>query len=169
MVEGASYFSKKELIFSWISSVLISAVGVYIIMQRGNYSYLDYFSLIIHEPGHWLFAWGGEVLMMLGGTLTQLIVPGLLIVFSLYNRFKYFMQIALLLLLQNCINISVYAEDAVAQKLPLFGGPNARHDWHFLLGHFNMLEYASDVSLFFVVIAWIALLLLLLVPLWLQD
>ncbi|MBI5727865.1 MAG: hypothetical protein HY965_08430 [Ignavibacteriales bacterium] len=169
MIEGTTHFSRKELVFSWISSVIISAAGLYFILSRGEYSYLDYFALIIHEAGHFLFGWGGEVIMMMGGTLIQLIVPGLLIVFSIFNRFKYFMQVSLFMLLHNLINISVYAGDAAEQKLKLFGPPGAKHDWNFLLTRFNALEYAGDIASGFVVLAWITLVLLLFVPLWLRD
>jgi hypothetical protein len=59
------------------------------------------------------------------------------------------MQFSLLWLGQNLINISVYAADAQARRLPLLGGNKVYHDWHYLLNEIGLLQYDAEVGYFF--------------------
>ena len=78
-------------------------------------------------------------------------------------------QIGLLWLGQNLINISVYAADAQAQKLPLLGGNSVYHDWHYMLGEIGLLEYSAEVGYFFLGLAILAFLLMLIMPLFILE
>ncbi|MEP6688379.1 MAG: hypothetical protein ABJC36_08525 [Gemmatimonadales bacterium] len=94
--------------------------------------------LAIHETGHLVFAFGGERLTLLGGTLLQLIVPAVFVV-ALWRRSDFHgATVPLWWLGQNCWNISVYIRDARAQELPLVGG--GEHDWAILLDQVGWLE-----------------------------
>ena len=155
MFEDAKTFDTSEKIKHWLPSLFVAAAAYYILSTRGTFSYMDNFDLIIHEAGHFIFSWCGDTIYILGGTLMQLLVPFLLITFSLYNSFQYFFQFSLLIFAQNCINISVYAADAQAMQITLFGPIGAKHDWNSLLTKYKLLEYSGDISMFFVVLACI--------------
>lgn len=169
MIEGAKGYSAGDSIKRWIPSVVLLPLIVYMLTTIGQYSYLDYFSLIIHEAGHFFFGWGFKFLEVLGGTLMQVIIPVLLIIFFYVNYKRILLQLTLFLLGQNFLNISVYASDAQEQKLPLLGGKHVIHDWNYMLGQLGWLEHAGDVGLFFIVLACFAFLAALLGPFLVND
>jgi hypothetical protein len=78
-------------------------------------------------------------------------------------------QFSLLWLGQNLINISVYAADARAQRLPLLGGHNVYHDWHYMLGQLNILNYDTVVGYLFVGLAVIIFITSLLMPIIIRE
>lgn len=106
---------------------------------RGTYRWLDSLDLAIHETGHLVFAFGGETLMLLGGTLLQLLVPAAFAVALWRQGDRHGATVPLWWLGQNCWNVSMYVQDARAQALPLVGG--GEHDWALLLGSAGWLEH----------------------------
>ena len=88
--------------------------------------------------GHLLFAFDGETLTVLGGTLLQLLVPAAFVAALWRQGDRHGATIPLWWLGQNCWNISVYVRDAREQALPLVGG--GEHDWAFLLGQWGFLQ-----------------------------
>ncbi len=112
-------------------------------------SILDPLNLGIHEFGHLVFSIGGEFLGFLGGTLMQLIAPA----YGIYNFFRQedYFSITLCFgwLSTNLFDIAVYVADARAQALQLvtpFGG-HPIHDWHYILGRLNWLEYDQTLAM----------------------
>jgi hypothetical protein len=103
-----------------------------------TYRWLDSLDLAIHETGHLVFAFGGETLMLLGGTLFQIIVPAIFVLALWRRGDRHGATVPLWWLAQNCWNISVYVRDARTQALPLVGG--GEHDWATLLGNAGWLE-----------------------------
>lgn len=93
----------------------------------------------------------------------QMLLPSLIIWYFFRNSYRFGTQVSLLWLGQNLINISVYAADAQAQKLPLLGGDHVYHDWAYMLGALNMLPYDAYVSDFFFGLAIIVFILLVIV------
>jgi hypothetical protein len=79
------------------------------------------------------------------------------------------MQVSLLWLGQNFINISVYAADAQKQKLRLLGGNHVYHDWHYILGQLNILEYDYIAGYIFFGIAIIIFTAAFFMPLAMND
>ena len=55
-------------------------------------------------------------------------------------------MLALLLLGQNFVDVSIYAADAQARALPLLGGDRVFHDWHRLLSQFGLLEATPVIA-----------------------
>lgn len=103
-----------------------------------DYRWLDSLDLAIHETGHLVFAFGGETLTLLGGSLMQILVPFTLAV-ALWRSHDYHgATVPLWWMGQNCWNISVYVKDARSQELPLVGG--GEHDWALLLGQWGWLD-----------------------------
>ena len=119
-------------------TIVLAVYGWICLRAPGDYRWIDSLDLAIHETGHLVFAFGGETLMLLGGTLMQIIVPAALGVALWRSGDRHGATAPLWWLGQNCWNISVYVKDARAQELPLVGG--GEHDWASLLGQWGWLE-----------------------------
>ncbi len=125
---------------------------------------MDSVDLIIHEAGHFFFRFFGRFMMFLGGTLMQLIVPGLLIFNFVVHDYRLGTQVSLFWLGHNLINISVYVADARARQLPLLGGSAVEHDWWVMLGMLNLLEYDQLIGNMFFGMAILVFIVLLILP-----
>jgi hypothetical protein len=121
-----------------VLTVLLAVYGYVCLRNPGEYRWLDSVDLAIHETGHLLFGFGGETLMLLGGTLFQLLVPAAFVIALWRAGDRHGATIPLWWMAQNCWNISVYVRDARAQELPLAGG--GEHDWAILLANWDWLN-----------------------------
>lgn len=149
---------------TWAWSVILGAAAVYFVLNRGDYSLLDGFELAVHEVGHVVFAPFGEFLRMAGGTLLQLILP-VLLVFGFYKGdYRPGVQFSMFLLGHSLLNVSVYAQDARTQVLPLVGGPRARHDWNWMLDTLGILEWDQTVGYLFVFLAIVVFVAMVALP-----
>lgn len=119
-------------------TIVLALYGVQILRTPESYRWLDSLDLAIHESGHLIFAFGGEFLGLLGGTLSQLLIPAAFAVAFWRQGDRHGATVPLWWLGQNCINIAIYIKDARLQELPLVGG--GEHDWFLLLDRFGMLE-----------------------------
>lgn len=153
----------------WIPSIILLPICVYLIIKRGDYGLIDNADLALHEAGHFFFSLLGKFIYTAGGTLMQLIIPSIIIFYFFRNTYRLGIQVGLLWLGQNLINISVYAADAMEQKLPLLGGHRVYHDWHYMLGKIGLLDYSSEVGYFFVGMAILIFILMLILPLIFVD
>ena len=153
----------------WIPSIIILPIALYWVFNRGEYGLIDNADLVIHEAGHFFFKFFGKYVYTLGGTLMQIILPSIIFYYFFRNNYRTGMQFSLLWLGQNFINISVYAADAQARKLPLLGGNKVYHDWHYLLGTLGILEYDYFVGYAFLGIASIVFIVAVIMPLLTHD
>ena len=153
----------------WIPSIIILPIALYWVFNRGEYGLIDNADLVIHEAGHFFFKFFGKYVYTLGGTLMQIILPSIIFYYFFRNNYRTGMQFSLLWLGQNFINISVYAADAQARKLPLLGGNKVYHDWHFLLSEIGLLKYDAEVGFFIFGIAIIVFIITLIMPLITQN
>jgi hypothetical protein len=149
-----------ELRWRRLLTLALAIYGWICLRTPGTYRWLDSLDLAVHETGHLVFAPGGEILGVLGGTLMQLLVPAALMVALWKHGDRHGATVPLWWLGQNCWNISVYIRDARLQELPLVGG--GEHDWAFLLGQWGWLEkdqtlggavYLAGVLLYLISIA----------------
>lgn len=153
----------------WLGTVILLPVAVYYTVNTGKFTFIDYINLLIHEGGHGIFRIFGKFLYTLGGTLMQLIIPGMFVVYYFINKKRFGAQIFLIWLGENLINISIYASDAQARKLPLLGGNKVYHDWHWLLSNTGLLEYDYTIGHFFYISGIIVFIAALLIPLVIRD
>jgi len=153
----------------WIPSIIILPIAAYWVINRGEFGLLDSIDLVIHEAGHFFFMLFGKFLYTLGGTLMQIILPLIIAGYFFRNNYRTGVQFGLLWLGQNFINISVYAADAQARKLPLLGGKKVYHDWHYILGEVGILEYDYIVGYTFMGIAVIVFIAAAIMPLLTHD
>ncbi len=153
----------------WMPTIIMLPIMVWLILNRGKYTWIDNADLVIHEAGHFFFRFFGKFIYTLGGTLMQILLPSLITWYFFRNEYRTGAQAGLLWLGQNLINISVYAADAQAQSLPLLGGNKVYHDWNYLLSETNLLQYDAEVGYIFFGTAVIIFLITALLPLIFQE
>lgn len=168
-LKKAKSYNSFDEIKKWIPSLIIFPIALYWTLNRGEYGLIDNLNLVIHEAGHLFFKFLGKFIYTLGGTLMQIILPSLIVWIFLKNNYRTGVQFSLSWLGQNFINISVYAADAQARKLPLLGGKKVYHDWHYMLTELGILEYDYLVGYFFYSVAIIIFIIVILLPLIMKD
>jgi hypothetical protein len=117
----------------------LALYGMYLLAHVGEYGFMDSVDLPIHETGHLVFNPFGEFIQFLGGTLFQLIVPSVFVIYFWRRKDRYAASVVLWWVAQNFWNIAVYVQDARAEELPLVGG--GEHDWAYLLGRLGWLRH----------------------------
>lgn len=157
------YFSK------WLGTFFLLPIIVYLILHIGNFLFIDYLNLLIHEGGHGVFKIFGGFIYTLGGTLMQIIIPSMFVVYYFLTKKKFLTQIFLIWLGENFFNISVYASDARSKKLPLLGGNKVYHDWNYLLSKTGLLEYDLLIGKIFIALRLICFLVVLFIPIIIKN
>ena len=117
----------------------------------------------IHELGHFVFMPLGEFMSFLGGSLSQCLVP-VFSFFMFYRQRDWFaMAFCFGWLSTNLYYVATYIGDARSQSIPLVtpGGGEARHDWAYLLGRMNLLEYDHVLASITRIFAFTSMLLFL--------
>ncbi len=127
-------------------ALLVAAYFFYYLATPDTRHFIDNVNLIIHEAGHWIFWPFGEFLQVLGGSLNQVLVPCLFVVYFYFQRDYYSSALTLFWTAINLVNVSIYAADAVKMQLPLLGGDASTHDWNRLSIYTGMLHYTNQVA-----------------------
>ncbi len=111
-------------------------------------SFLHNVNLPFHEFGHLLFMPLGNFMMILGGSLFQVLLPLILLcVFVFKQRDTFAGSIMLWWCGQNFIDVSPYIADAQYRLLPLVGGGGEEsHDWGNLLTMMDALDSTHSVA-----------------------
>lgn len=105
--------------------------------------------LVIHEFGHLLFAiFGNEPLTVLGGSLTQLLVPVGCGIYFFLRKWYYSAAVMIFWVGQNFFDIALYVHDACILQLPLvsLGGDEVIHDWNYLLDLWGILIHSQEIA-----------------------
>jgi len=111
-----------------------------------HWDLLDDVNLAIHEAGHVFFRPLGDTLVVLGGSLLQVIVPLAFVVYFLRRRETFSASVVTAWLGASLGNLALYIADARAQELPLLGGENAIHDWWYLLTEWDLLPHDLAIA-----------------------
>lgn len=142
-----------------------------------NYTGESFFHLInlpFHEAGHFLFIPFGRFMMILGGSLGQVLMPLVcLATFLVKTRDPFGASVALWWVAESCMDLAPYINDARTLDLLLLGGVTGKetdgHDWNNILTMLGWLEYdhrlahlAYNIGIVFMLasLAWGGLLLL---------
>jgi hypothetical protein len=101
-------------------------------------SFLHLISLPFHEAGHIFFAPFGDLMMSLGGSLTQILVPVIcMIAFVTTSPNPFGAAVMAWWAGQNLMDVAVYIDDARSLQLVLLGGQTGAevegHDWERIL------------------------------------
>jgi hypothetical protein len=128
---------------------------LYAWLNTSGFLFLDFANLMIHEAGHVFFSWGGYTLMILGGTLGELIAPLLCGAFFLFQRQTYGFAFCLFWFSENFLYIGTYMADARTSALPLVGSEES--DWTILFGQWGVLPYDQKIGHFFRFMGWVGM------------
>lgn len=164
MLEGYQRVSRYDSFLRWLPSLILLPVCWFFLTYYPEYTYADYFHLVVHTAGKYIFGLAGEAPGLYGGTVMQIIIPVLLIIFFYVNYLRIWLQFALFLFGHTMLNIGAYAADAATKKIELFGDPNVSHDWNKILTNLDALNYSGDIARYFFVLAVIAFITAILTP-----
>jgi len=156
----------RPFLTKWGLSCLLVPLCGYLVWAyaTGAFTVFDTAALIIHEAGHVFFAPFGWALRILGGSLFQLILPGLFVWSFLRRSYRPGVQISLVWWGQNALYVSTYAADAQERALPLITNDPTTHDWWNLLRAAGLLGYDDVVGGVFLGVALLAFGAALLLP-----
>lgn len=128
----------------------------------GPFLMIDVVFVPVHEGGHLLFRFfGGEFLMVAGGTLMQLGVPLMLAAFFVFQRQVPGTAFCMFFFFEQFLPISTYMADARAQELPLLtvgDSDDVIHDWNYLFGRLGLLNQDTHIAHTFRILGWIGML-----------
>jgi hypothetical protein len=101
-------------------------------------SFLHLISIPFHEAGHIFFAPFGDLLMSLGGSLTQILVPAIcMIAFLTTSPNPFGATVMAWWTGENLMDVAMYIDDARSLQLVLLGGQTGGevegHDWERIL------------------------------------
>lgn len=133
-----------------------------------NNSFMHLINLPVHEAGHIIFQPFGRLVMFLGGSLMQLLLPlGVMFFFVFKSRDNFAGALGLWWVAQSLKDVVPYINDARALKIMLLTGPAAQvphtHDWRQILMSTGLLEYDTAIAaganfisgmLFFLSLIW---------------
>jgi hypothetical protein len=156
---------------AWVALAFYILFLLYAAFDRTGFLVLDYANLAIHEAGHPLFGvfagpdevGFGYVLMILGGTLLELIVPFACAVSFFFRREVPGAAFCLFWFFENFLYIGHYMATARTMDIHLAGSGD--HDWEILFTHLNILVHDQQIghaTQFFgwlgmlVAVAWLA-------------
>jgi hypothetical protein len=104
---------------------------------------IDTINLFIHEAGHLFFRMFGQTLYILGGSITQCLIPLALAIVT-WREKPHQVGVPLFWFGESLVNVSVYIADAPHKNLKLIKD-GLIHDWHWLLS--DNLEIAEPTGL----------------------
>jgi hypothetical protein len=131
----------------WTTTLASRAVNV-----LGSNSFIHMPNLVFHEAGHILFIPLGRFMTILGGSLTQVLVPLVCAgAFLWQTRDAFGAAIAVWWAGQNLTDVATYINDARALQLVLIGGKTGAevegHDWEYLLNAMGQSHHDHAIAL----------------------
>lgn len=129
-----------------ISAVLIALYFINCIQHPDDFHFIGSVNLVIHEAGHMIFVFFGEFLHILGGSLTQVLIPLIFATYFFLRKDNFSAGIILIWMGESITEVAHYASDSILMQLPLLGGDNVIHDWNWLLTETSLLQYTSAIS-----------------------
>lgn len=111
----------------------------------GVLGFIHGIDLIFHEAGHVIFGFFGEFLAVLGGSLTQVLIPVIATVAFVRTAQWASAAVTLFWTGQSLTDVAIYAADGRAKALPLLAD-GLIHDWNYLLGRLGLLQSAETVG-----------------------
>jgi len=109
-------------------------------------SFLHLINLPFHEAGHLIFSPFGRFMMVLGGSLGQVLMPMICLgTFLLKTRDPFGASVALWWTAESLMDLAPYINDARDMELMLLGGVTGKetdgHDWNNLLTMTGLLNW----------------------------
>ncbi|WP_309572401.1 hypothetical protein [Deinococcus sp.] len=150
----------------WAGLAMALLVTVPGVLHPLSGSLLDSVNLVFHEAGHVVFGLLGETIMLLGGSVMQVVVPLACAGAFLLRRDRYAAGIVTLWAGQSLMSVAAYVRDAPTRNLDLITGDPDTHDWWQLLGAANALSAAAPLGNAIAFLAFAALVIGVLLAVW---
>jgi hypothetical protein len=148
--------------YALIAWSIFYAFVFYELLSGGAFpNYMNGVFVPVHEGGHLLFAWFGELVAVAGGTFLQLAAPAMLAIYFMFRRQPQGVTFCLFFMFQQFSPIATYMADARAQELPLLtvgSGDNVIHDWNYLFGKLGLLAHDTQIASAMRLIGWLGML-----------
>ncbi|HAG27293.1 TPA: hypothetical protein DCG61_00700 [Patescibacteria group bacterium] len=128
------------------ATFLVFAYCLFYLSTLNDWHFIDNVNLVIHEAGHVVFALFGNLIMLLGGTILQLLVPIVFILYFVFQKQIYSASLLMYWLAINLFNVSVYVGDAVTMSLPLLTSDTSTHDWNQTFTILGILNHTDIIS-----------------------
>src|SRR6266480_76281 len=129
---------------------------LYAFADRSGFLIVDYVNLIIHEGGHFFFSWFGNTIMILGGTIGELLVPLLCAIYFFCQRETTGFAFSTYCLFENFPYIGTYMADARIAALPLVGSEES--DCTILFGQWGLLAEDQKIGTIMRTLGWLGML-----------
>ena len=129
-------------------AILATVYFFYYLSTPDTWHFIDNANLIIHEAGHWIFSFFGMFMYVLGGSLLQVLLPFIFVLYFIRQEDYYSAALCLFWVAINFVNVSIYAGDSVKMQLPLLGGDSSTHDWNWLLIYTGQLHHTEGLAMF---------------------
>ena len=132
-------------LIGWLTAYALFLV--YAARDTEGFLAIDHVNLVFHEAGHMFFSWFGHTVMILGGTLGELLVPLCVAAYFALRRETTGVAFAMFWCFENFLYIATYMADARAMELPLVGvGDTVDHDWNFLFSQWGVLMHDREIA-----------------------
>jgi hypothetical protein len=117
---------------------------LYAAADRTGFLIIDCANLVIHDGGHSFFSWFGHTIMILGGTLGELLVPLLCAAYFWWKRETTTVAFSRLGFFENFLCIGTYMAGARTSALPLVGSEES--DWTILFTQWGLLVRGQQIG-----------------------
>src|SRR6266850_1228557 len=126
---------------------------LYAFFDRSGFLFPDFVNLIIHEGGHFFFSWFGHTIMILGGTLGELLVPLLCAAAFFWQREPAGFAFSIFWFFENFPYIGTYMAYARTAALPLVGSEES--DWTILFTQWGLLAQDQKIGGIMRTLGWL--------------
>jgi hypothetical protein len=139
------------VLYAWLVYVLVQAVTAFSSYTPGTpwpflLSMIRMWTFLpIHEAGHLIFMPLGTVMMFLGGSILQILLPAAWFALAFGQRSSVW-PFPLFWAGENIMDVSLYLRDAPVRALPLLGGHKSGHDWFNILSRWDLLDAAEPIA-----------------------
>jgi hypothetical protein len=128
---------------------------LYALADRTGFLIIDYVNLMVHEGGHFFFSWFGHTIMILGGTLGELLVPLLCAAYFWWKRETIAVAFCSFWFFENFLYIGTYMADARTSALPLVGSEES--DWTILFTQWEILTKDQQIGATTRALGWLGM------------
>lgn len=141
---------KEATTITLIFLIFLACMNIWMVIFDAQPFIINALNIFFHEAGHWIFSFFGRYIMVLGGTLGELLMPMVFVLYFLKNRNIPGQVFGWWWFSTALYDVSIYVADARARILPLIGGQGG-HDWTYLLGKIGILNYDILISRLFII------------------
>lgn len=134
--------------------------GIFGLINILNIYFIYAVNIMIHESGHFIFFFMPTFFHFFAGTMMQILMPNLFLFYFIRRRSYYSASVMLFWIATNLFMIAPYIKDARTMNpdIPSLI-PGGIHDWNYMLGQLNLLNYDQIIGNIVLMIGIIYLLL----------